>query len=245
LEAEARGGAPAHPADQDLHFLATCFPKRAADARPAFYYAKAPTRQAGVVAALNAIGFHVVDVNVTLSCAPQVLANPVCHNGLTVREAEAEDDAAILAIAGSCFRYSRFHLDPAIPLERAHAVKRAWIQSYLEGRRGEQLLVAVAEGRPVGFLAVLERMQHAKTCRVIDLVGVDDAYQRCGIGRALVNAFLVECTRRGTAAWVGTQAANIPSLRLYESLGFRVSDTAYVLHAHVGRSGLGEGRLRP
>ena len=31
---------------------------------------------------------------------------------------------------------------------------------------------------------------------------------------------------------VGTQIANIPSLRLYESLGFRIADTHYVLHYH-------------
>jgi hypothetical protein len=33
---------------------------------------------------------------------------------------------------------------------------------------------------------------------------------------------------------VGTQIANIPSLRLYERLGFTMAESAYVLHAHRG-----------
>ena len=109
--------------DPDLHFLATCFPARAAKAQPAFYYAKVPTAQVETVAALTALGFCVVDVNITLSCAPQVITNPACHAGLVVREATPQDGDAILAIAGSCFRYSRFHLDPAIQTKQAHTIK--------------------------------------------------------------------------------------------------------------------------
>ena len=32
---------------------------------------------------------------------------------------------------------------------------------------------------------------------------------------------------------VGTQVANVPSLRLYENCGFRVAESAYVLHGHL------------
>ena len=223
--------------DPDMHFLSSCFPARAAQEQPAFYYAKVPTQQVETVAALTTLGFRVVDVNITLSCAPRLITNPVCHAGLVVREATARDADTILAIAASCFRYSRFHLDPEIAVERAHAIKRAWIQSYFERRRGEQLLAAFADERPVGFLAVLKTKVKEKPGRVIDLIGVDHSLQRCGVGKALVGAFLVDCTKQGTLAVVGTQAANVPSLRLYEAMGFRVCDTAYVLHAHVGRKG--------
>lgn len=224
--------------DPDLHFLTKCFPTRAAQAQPVFYYTKTPTQQITALGTLCRLGFRVVDVNVTLACAPRLLANPLPHEGVFVRKIEPEDHAAVLDIAGACFRYSRFHLDPAIPPARAHAIKRAWVRSYIEGQRGEQLLVAVVNGKPAGFLAVLKTLVKGQTCCVIDLIGVDPAYQGRGVGRALTGSFLVECTRRGALARVGTQAANIPSLRLYESLGFRVCDTAYVLHAHVGGEGI-------
>lgn len=236
---ETPGGFTQTGVDPDLHFLASCFPARAAKAQPAFYYAKAPTHQVETVAALTTLGFRVVDVNITLSCAPQMIASPVCHAGLVIREATTHDGDAILAIAASCFRYSRFHLDPAIPSERAHAIKRAWVQSYLERRRGEQLLAVFAGERPLGFLAVLDAKIKGKSARVIDLIGVDETRQRCGVGKALVGAFLVDCTKRGALAVVGTQAANLPSLRLYEAMGFRVCETTYVLHAHVGGGGSG------
>lgn len=236
---ETPGGFTQTCVDPDLHFLASCFPARAAKAQPAFYYAKTPTQQVETVAALTALGFRVVDVNITLSCAPQMITNPVNHAGLVVREATAHDGDAILDIAASCFRYSRFHLDPAIPSERANAIKRAWVRSYLERQRGEQLLAAFAGERPFGFLAVLDTKVKGKSARVIDLIGVDETRQRCGVGKALVGAFLVDCTKRGALAVVGTQAANLPSLRLYEAMGFRVCETTYVLHAHVGGGGLG------
>jgi ribosomal protein S18 acetylase RimI-like enzyme len=236
---ERVGGETTTGADPDLHFLASCFPARAAQAQPAFYYAKVPTHQVETVAALNTLGFRVVDVSITLSCAPQVITHPVCHTGLVVREATAPDGEVLLSIAASCFRYSRFHLDPAIPPERANAIKRAWVRSYLTRQRGERLLAAFVHERPVGFLAVLETKVKGKNARIIDLVGVDHTQQGRGVGKALVGAFLVECTKRETLAVVGTQAANLPSLRLYESMGFRVCETTYVLHAHVGGGGSG------
>lgn len=223
----------------DLHFLAACLPARAAQAPPAFYYAKVPTHHVETVAALNTLGFRVVDVNITLSCTPQIITPPVKPTDLVVREATVADGETLLAIATSCFRYSRFHLDPAIPTERAHAIKRAWVRSYLTRQRGEQLLAACMGERPVGFLAVLETKLKGKEARVIDLIGVDHAQQGHGVGKSLVGAFLVECTKRGVLAVVGTQAANLPSLRLYESMGFRVCETMYVLHAHVGGGGPG------
>jgi ribosomal protein S18 acetylase RimI-like enzyme len=156
---------------------------------------------------------------------------------VVVQEVPPVHHCAVLDIAGSCFVYSRFHLDPKIAPETAHAIKRAWVRSYLEKTRGEQLLVALRDGKPVGFLAVLATTAHGEPCRVIDLIGVDQAYQGHGVGRALVGHFLAESVGRCAILQVGTQAANIPSLRLYESLGFRVCKTAYVLHAHVGEEG--------
>jgi hypothetical protein len=39
-------------------------------------------------------------------------------------------------------------------------------------------------------------------------------------------------SRRPRGMLVGTQAANVASLRLYESLGFRMRDAKFVLHHH-------------
>jgi ribosomal protein S18 acetylase RimI-like enzyme len=136
-------------------------------------------------------------------------------------------------IAGTCFRYSRFHLDPRVPREIADRIKREWIRNYATKRRGERLLVASLEGRPAGFLAVLASESGGQRIRTIDLVGVAAWAQRRGVGRALVEAFIAASRGVCDVMQVGTQAANIPSMRLYETTGFCMSRSQYVLHGHV------------
>lgn len=177
------------------------------------------------VGVLEHAGFRVVDVNMTLERDGWA---GLASTGV-VAPATPDQHGELLRIAGSCFRYSRFHLDPLIPRELADRVKREWVRSYVEGTRGVELLAAEHEGRPAGFLAVLEARDGA---RVIDLVGVASDAQSRGVGEALVTAF-AQRHGEGRTLRVGTQAANIPSLRLYEKLGFRIASAHYVLHCHV------------
>lgn len=194
----------------------------------AFAFARVPVADVTRVRELTRRGFSVVDVGVTLRHERE---EPRGGGGqVEVVEAAADHADRLLAIAGSCFRYSRFHLDPSIPDELADRVKREWVRSYVEGRRGSALLAAVAGGRPLGFLAVLG----AGDACVIDLIGVDAAEQRRGVGGALVSAFVDRYASAAPALQVGTQIANVPSLRLYERHGFRVESAAYVLHLHTG-----------
>jgi hypothetical protein len=132
----------------------------------AFCYVKVPTRQIDTVRGLSAQGFYVVDVNVTLSRTLHPIPYiplPPCK-GVMIQDIEPIYYDSVLDIAGSCFVYSRFHLDPAIPDRLAHAVKRAWVQSYIEGNRGERLLVALLDGQPAGFLAVLQTTVQGEPC---------------------------------------------------------------------------------
>jgi ribosomal protein S18 acetylase RimI-like enzyme len=146
-----------------------------------------------------------------------------------IRLAEPADRDAVLDIAGSCFRFSRFHQDPRIGVQAAHAVKRAWAANCLDGKRGEEMLVALDQGRPAGFLAVLL----AQDAAIIDLIGVATQSQRRGIGAALVDAFIGRWRTRVPRLRVGTQEANEPSVRLYEGRGFRLAGKTRVLHAHL------------
>ncbi len=207
--------------------------------RRALYYAKVPTLAVGTVAALTGVGFGVIDVSVTFDRWADGRDDLPVAGPVAVQPAEPAHFPALLDIAQSCFVYSRFHLDPAIPQAAADAVKRAWIESYTQGRRGDRLWAALAEGRPAGFLAALVTTHRDQPCAVLDLIGVGREYQGRGVGRALTAAFIRHygaCyAPEGVRLRVGTQAANIPSVRLYESLGFRLAETAYVLHWHVNR----------
>ena len=67
---------------------------------------------------------------------------------------------------------------------------------------------------------------------VIDLIGVHPEHQRRGIGRLLIDAALHHYQGRCRSLEVGTQGSNIPSVRLYEGLGFRLIRSGFVLHRH-------------
>lgn len=200
----------------------------------AMYYTKVDTRAVDAVEALSRLGFTVVDVNLTFDGSPGAIASAIPPDDRVVVGPRHDDDrAAVLDIAGSCFRYSRFHLDPHLTDEAAHHVKREWIASYFDGRRGDHLFVARLGGRVAGFLAALTTGHDGRFAAAIDLVGVAADCQRTGVGRALVRHFATHYAARDSIV-VGTQAANIPSIRLYEGVGFRASRSAYVLHRHAG-----------
>jgi ribosomal protein S18 acetylase RimI-like enzyme len=205
------------------------------------YYAKVDTEQIEVVRQLSLAGLYVVDVNVTFTMDAKAPLTPdasVEPSGLSIREIEVSDHEETLEIAGSCFQYSRFHLDPFVSLPIANQVKRDWILNYIKHQRGERLFVALVGGRPAGFLAVIaSEMKNKRVC-TIDLIGVSRNFQRRGIGQALTAFFIKHYRERADYLQVGTQAANIPSMRLYQKLGFYISRTQYVMHGHLGHDGL-------
>lgn len=199
----------------------------------AFYYAKVPTLNVAQVRAFTGAGFAVVDVSVTFSRPPGPIEG-TSEPRIRVADVEPGEHEAVLRIAESSFVYSRFHLDPQIDNEQANAVKREWIRNYILGRRGERLLVAHYDGEPAGFLAVLSAQDAAgNRTRVIELVAVDRSFQGRGIGRTMVAYLVNDSAGAYAAVKVGTQVANIPSMSLYEKCGFQISETAYVLHAHL------------
>ena len=193
----------------------------------AFYYAKVDCERADVVRRLGGVGFSVVDTNVTfeLARAPEISA------GGTVAVAPAQDGdlEAIVDIAGAAFRRDRFHLDPLVPDQVADRIKREWCRSYARKARGDRLFAARVDGRPAGFLAALTTPDTA----VIDLIGVAPEFQRRRVGVALTEAFVQHYRNQVGSLQVGTQVANIASVRLYERLGFSALRSHYVLHLHV------------
>ena len=201
-----------------------------ADAGDGFFFAKVPVSAVATARQFGKAGFYLVDTNVSLDMPAGEVASRA-ETGIDVFPARTSDHAAALAIAESAFTYSRFHLDPLFPAPLANLVKREWIRSYCEGRRGDVLLVAEQRGIVIGFLAALTTELAGRKYAVIDLVAVAAEARGIGAGRALVNGF--QSHYRGSAEMlrVGTQIANTPSLGLYQACGFGVAEAAYVFHA--------------
>ena len=146
-----------------------------------------------------------------------------------VRFATSADEAETVSIARSSFIYSRFHLDNQIPRETADRMKAEWVGNYFRGQRGNRLVVAEEEGHVVGFLLLL--YDEVPKLITIDLIATDKAYQRRGIAREMVR-FAEGSIPGYERIIVGTQLANVPSIQLYERLGFTVRSASHVFHYH-------------
>jgi dTDP-4-amino-4,6-dideoxy-D-galactose acyltransferase len=201
----------------------------------AFYYAKVPVISVGQAGALTNAGFRVIDVNVTFEREPAPQGNS--NKSILVRDIQAGDESIVLDIAETTFIYSRFHLDPFISKELADKIKREWIANYIRCQRGDRLLVAEVDGSPAWFLALLVTGNTEKI-GVIDLIGVAKSMQGRGVAKRLVEYHIQDAYQKYSRLIVGTQIANVPSMRLYERCGYNISNSTYVLHAHVN-----EGRI--
>ena len=192
---------------------------------PCFISAKVSIAPLDDSLALQDSGFRVVDTALTFEASRLEAADD-----RRIRLARPDDRSAIGAVAARSFKSSRFHLDPMIPNETADRVKAAWAENYFTGRRGDLMLVAEQDGDVVGFLQAL---QSSNGTLVIDLLAVAEIAARRGLARAMIGRLATEGRRLGsTTLRVGTQAANLASCRLYESLGFRLAEAKTVLHFH-------------
>ena len=200
-----------------------------------FYFAKLTALDIQRVAALSESGFAVIETSLGFRLPLARRTRPSASPATDVEVAWSEPrwHDGVLDIAAMAFRYSRFHMDPSFDRAEADHVKREWIRSYLEGRRGDGLLVAHSAADAVGFCAMLTATRPDGRAAIIDLIGVHPGHQGRGIGRRLVRAAAQHYRRSCVALEVGTQAANIPSVRLYESLGFRLARSGFVLHRHL------------
>jgi GNAT superfamily N-acetyltransferase len=222
--------------DDDRAAAARGVTKHASEQRAGLYFARLPSTDVGGAAHFASAGFRIVETRLGFS---RPLGEPVGGDdedtapGISIAEFQNSWREGVLDIAGSCFRYSRFHMDPDVGRTPADRVKREWIRSYVEGRRGDRLLVACERGGAVGFAAMLVNHRGPRPAAVIDLIGVRPDAQGRGIGRALIRTAASTYASSCASIEVGTQACNVPSVRLYERMAFRLAQSAFMLHLHA------------
>jgi dTDP-4-amino-4,6-dideoxy-D-galactose acyltransferase len=185
-------------------------------------YFLADSDDAGTVRAVEARGFILVDARITLERTGTAPAMPG-H----VRLSQAGDVAALKAMAASHHRKSRFYYDAHFSQAECEAMYATWIERSCDGSYADAVLVAERDGQPAGYA----------TCEIqagggeIGLLGVGEAWQRQGIGTALVNGALAWFDERGIATVeVVTQARNISAQRLYQRCGFVTKRVQFSYH---------------
>ena len=95
------------------------------------------------------------------------------------------------------------------------------------------MIVATVNNRPVAFLMLLL----AKKLSVIDLIAVSKEHRKKGVSKQMIAYALQNLSDRNR--WiVGTQSTNVPSVKLYQSMGFQIINSQYVLHKHFSLKNL-------
>lgn len=193
---------------------------------PFFVFCKVSPLKGEYVQLLENLSFHLTDTNITLEKdISRQLKKDITYN---IRFAKPEDEERTVDLAAHSFEYSRFHLDSRIPLETANRVKGEWVRNFFHGKRGDSMVLASFGGEIFGFLQLMHQQDGVL---VIDLIAVDGNHLRKGIASAMI-AFAESHYENFRKIRVGTQGANIPSLRCYEYIGFRTISANYVFHYH-------------
>lgn len=109
-------------------------------------------------------------------------------------------------------------------------------REFLDDRR-HHLVVAREDGVVVGMVTAVDYVHPDKAAQLwINEIGVAPSHQRRGIGRRMLDAMLAHGRALGcTEAWLGTDAANVPARRLYESAG--ATSEPFLLYSFSLRSG--------
>ncbi|MER6382047.1 GNAT family N-acetyltransferase [Streptomyces sp. NPDC001250] len=108
--------------------------------------------------------------------------------------------------------------------------RSAWAERFLAAA-GHHLLLAYADGGPVGFVSGVETVHPDKgTEMFLYELAVDEPYRRRGIGRALVERLAALARERGCyGMWVGVDTGNDAALAAYRSAGGKDDGTCTVL----------------
>ena len=191
-----------------------------------FVFSKISTNSVNIWQCLEKANFKLIDTNVKFELNNNKLSEKQQHNDIEICFAEKKHQHAVGKIARDNFLYSRFHLDPLIDNDIANQIKQNWAKNYFFGKRGNEMVLALVHNEPVGFLQLIIKEKEL----FIDLIGVDKIAQGRGVASSMIQ--FASTNIKSSCIKVGTQIGNLPSIKLYQKLGFVLTESDYVFHYH-------------
>jgi dTDP-4-amino-4,6-dideoxy-D-galactose acyltransferase len=174
-------------------------------------YFLAESDDADTVRAVEARGFALVDVRLTLERRGAI---PALADG--IRLSSAQDVEALKMMARTNHRDTRFYYDGHFSVEEADHLYETWIERSCNGY-ADAVLVAERDGQPAGYITCDLREGYGQ----IGLLGVGEAWQGQGIGRTLINGALRWFAEHDLErVEVVTQGRNVRAQRVYQRAGF-------------------------
>jgi phosphinothricin acetyltransferase len=142
---------------------------------------------------------------------------------VSIRSATPADVPATTRIYAHSVRCGTASFELEAP-DQAEMSRR--MRALLDG--GFPYLIAEIDGAVVGYAyAGPYRPRPAYRFSVEDSIYIDPAAQRQGVGRALLDRLIEECTRRGFRQMIAVigDSAQLPSIKLHRAAGFRMIGT--------------------
>jgi len=173
------------------------------------------------IQAYESIGGILTDVLLTLRLDLKDKSfSPRIPDGIQIQPAITNSAHQVAELAKNAFVGTHFHRDPRLHADSCRKLYAKWVFSSLDS--GDIMLVARKESDTVGFVASkLIRLGRNQSYGVIDLIAVRDSEKGRRIGESLLKESLRHLSKSAGSVYVGTQADNIPSLRLYLGVGFK------------------------
>ena len=191
-----------------------------------FVFSKISTNSVNMWQCVEKANFKLIDTNVKFELHGNISPDSKHQKNIDICFAEKKHQQATGKIARDNFIYSRFHLDPLIDNDIASKIKQNWVKNYFFGKRGDEMVLALLNNEPVGFLQLIIKNKEL----FIDLIGVDKIAQGRGVASSMIQ-FASKNIKRSCIK-VGTQIGNLPSIKLYQKLGFVLTGSYYVFHYH-------------
>ena|GEM_PF-1943429 len=199
--------------------------------KPCLLVARTPTLNCAASWAMENAGFHLMECYLELEHRLEQIASPMSES--VIRPFFQDEIPKLESIARESFRHSRFHMDSQITPDEASLTRSEWVKNACLGR-AEIVLVAEVKAQPVGFVIGMRKTSRGEALGKLDLIAVHPDYRNRKLGYDLTVTFLEYCrSQKYRLVRVGTQAHNIPSLRMYEKAGFLMNETFYSFHKHL------------
>jgi hypothetical protein len=188
------------------------------------------------VAALESVGFRLMDALVTYFTHPRGPAPTEVREVGRVRPFEPGDLDQVLAITEEAYRgfRGRFHLDPHLPQERSSAFYIEWARQCCLGRMADRVVVADGGQGVIHGWASTRRVEPASTLGGVTLwAGSLGACrrQKPGAYAGLIRGLAAENHAAGGVTETQTQNHNIATIRIYDAVGARDVRSDYTFHA--------------
>ena len=191
-----------------------------------FVYSKVRTNDIEKSIFLQNENFNLIDTNILFELKSGFLDERLSDNNIKIKFADKRYKNSVARLAKNNFKYSRFHQDPKIKNDTADLIKSRWAKNFFLNLRGDHMILAFIEEKLVAFLQLLSSGDDI----IIDLIAVDKKARGRKVGRGLIQ-FAIDNIQHSSIL-VGTQISNTPSIKLYQNLGFKYSESNYVFHFH-------------